>query len=252
MIVERVLNDPRSTPGTRLGWPAQSVQADVIGFGQADFDSPVGHLTGADRALLYAFFNQRAHLGDLRGVLEQLFAGADRGGTPTILDLGCGPFTAGLALAAVLGNGRAFHYFGLDRSLEMRRLGATLAAAAREREALHDSTTIAFVDALEDVQFDKPRWDITLVVASYLLASPTIDTNALAASVAAAVNRRGCGTAAFLYLNSAKAFPNAKWPDLVASLATAGFELRIDQVENVRCALLVRRAQATWPIPGSK
>lgn len=251
-VVDRIKNDPRTRkrPGTCLGWPAEKIQKEALEWGQADFDKPLYGLTGADRAMLYAYFNQPRHLRELRATLGELFGSADRVGMPTVLDLGCGPFTAGLALAAVVGPDRAFRYFGVDISLEMRSLGATLAEAARQRGALHAQTTVNFGGTLDEHDLGKPRWDVTLIIASYLLASSSLNIATLSAAIIAAVERCGSGMAFFLYLNSPKSWPNRNWPDLSSALVAAGFEVRLDEVEDVRCALLVRPASTLRPIPG--
>ena len=49
---------------------------------------------------------------------------------PVVLDLGCGPFTGGLALAGAIGQGADFDYVGVDRSSAMREFGEILAAGA--------------------------------------------------------------------------------------------------------------------------
>jgi hypothetical protein len=120
-IDDRVRTDPRTTNATFLGWPRERVFREVVGGGQADFDAPVGHLAGSDRALLYAKYNQRRHLDELQHAFDRLLTNG-RISFPTVLDLGCGPFTAGLSLAGVLGSNEPFRYFGIDRAVSMREL----------------------------------------------------------------------------------------------------------------------------------
>ena len=252
----RIDDDPRTqaSPGTFLGWPKGKIFFDVLGGGQADFDESLGDLTPEDRALLYARYNQARHLDELREAFRLLFDGSIQAGSPTLIDLGCGPITAGLALAAALGPGRAFRYHGIDRASGMRELGRRFADAAERREAFHPSTTWTFSDDLDKNDFGKIRGDLTLVVASYLLASPTLDVDGLVVSLLRALDRIGPGPVAILYTNSAKPGPNTKYPRFVDALLAGGFKILTDRTEKfeetrtpleLRYALLFRPAPAT-------
>ena len=129
-IVERVRGDPRSTGGTYLGVSRDVAAREVVGGGQADFDQPWNGLSAADRVLLYAYFNQLGHLEELAEAFRMLFANGRRPENPIVVDLGCGPFTGGLAIAAALGREHRLDYIGVDRSRAMRELGERLASAA--------------------------------------------------------------------------------------------------------------------------
>jgi len=247
---ERTLNNP----GTYLGWPTGRIFAEVIEYGQADFDTAKGHLSADDRALLYARFNMPRHLDELGEAFSQLFTDASRAGKPTVLDLGCGPFTAGLALTRVLGPARPFRYFGIDRATSMCALGERFAAGARERGQLHAQTSLKFGDELTRVDFGPVRGDTTIAVASYLLASPTIDVDELVTSLCDAFARIGPGPAVVLYTNSAHPIPNKKYPEFRDRLVAAGFEVVVDATEmflktgspkELRYALLRRPANLT-------
>lgn len=261
-VCDRIRDDPRTraNPSTFLGWPKDRIFSEVLGGGQADFDAPIGGLTPEDRALLYARYNQPRHLDELLEAFARLFQDSARAGSPTVIDLGCGPVTAGLALAAALGPGRSFRYHGVDRAPAMYQVGERLVGAAVRRGALHPATTWSFRDDLDAHEFGKIRGDLTLVVASYLMASPTLDVDALVAAIVRALDRIGPGPVAVLYTNSAKAGPNAKLPRFTGALVAAGFEVIVDQVErfletknpaDLRYALLFRKALSTIPLGGS-
>jgi SAM-dependent methyltransferase len=260
-IDDRVRTDPRTTNATFLGWPRERVFREVVGGGQADFDAPVGHLAGSDRALLYAKYNQRRHLDELQHAFDRLLTNA-RISFPTVLDLGCGPFTAGLSLASVLGNTEPFRYFGIDRAVSMLALGKRLADAARARGALHDSTTYWFGDNLGTVEFGAARGEITIVVASYLLASPSLEVEAIVKSVIKALKRIGPGPAAVLYTNSATPAASSKYIPFREALTRNGFKLNVEEVEvfadtdkkptSVHYALLFRPASTEIDVTGSK
>jgi SAM-dependent methyltransferase len=250
----------RENPGTYLGWPSDRIFAEVIEYGQADFDTAKGHLSGDDRALLYARFNMGRHLDELGEAFSKLFADASRMGKPTILDLGCGPFTAGLALSGALGPGRSFRYYGIDRATSMCALGARFAAGARTRGQLHPQTSLVFGSDLQAVDFGPICGTATIAVASYLLASSTIDVDQLVQSMLDAFNRIGPGPVAVLYTNSAHPIPNKKYPEFRERLLAAGFELRVDATElfaktrnpkELKYALLSRSATLTLPLSSS-
>jgi SAM-dependent methyltransferase len=261
-VHRRIQKDPRTlaNPGTLLGWPENQVYRDVIDGGQADFDEPIGHLDGDDRALLYARFNQRGHLQELVHAFERLFDGASSVGRPTVIDLGCGPFTTGLALAATLQAQRPFRYYGVDRAQSMLRLGARLARGSWERGGLHPESSCWFGTSLNEAVFGPIRGDLTIVVASYLFASPSLDVSSLVEEVLAAIRRVGLGAAAVLYTNSSRPSANASYPEFRDRLVAAGFEVTVDETEefqdtlhprHLRYALLFRPEQTAIDLGAS-
>ena len=129
-ITGRVNNDPRSIAGTTLGVDRKTAVREVVGGGQADFDEPWGELSADERVLLYAYYNQLGHLEELTEAFRRIFASGPPDAEPIVVDLGCGPFTGGLALAGVLGRDTGFDYIGVDRSQAMRRFGEHLASSA--------------------------------------------------------------------------------------------------------------------------
>ncbi len=111
--MKAVNQHPTTRNNLILGLPKQQVFGQVIGGGQAEFDTPYLHLSGADRALLYAYMNQPGHVAELIEAFTQLFKNGPPEDPLIVADVGCGPCTGGLALAAVLGV--PFTYIGLDR-----------------------------------------------------------------------------------------------------------------------------------------
>src|SRR5690349_262369 len=91
--------DPRTNAVGFLGVPRQRILTEAIEWGQADFDSPWEHLSPDDLVLLYAYFNQKGHIEELMHAFAMLFDDSDIA-RPVVIDVGCGPFTGGLALAA--------------------------------------------------------------------------------------------------------------------------------------------------------
>jgi SAM-dependent methyltransferase len=254
-IDKAINNDVRTTATTFLGWPKDRIFRDVIGGGQADFDADLGHLTGDDRAMLYARYNQRRHLDELAHAFRHLLGVESDIARPTVIDLGCGPFTAGLSFAAMLGAAEPFRYFGVDRAAAMLQLARRLADAARTLGAFHPGTTISFGQELASVNFGPVRDEWTVVVASYLLASPTLDVESLVGEILVALDRVGPGPVAVLYTNSANANARAKFPAFRDSLMKGGFNVIIEDIErftdtskpptDVHYALLHRPARMT-------
>jgi SAM-dependent methyltransferase len=253
-IITRINKDPRTiaAPNTFLGWPKNKIFIDVLGFGQANFDATVGHLSPADRALLYARYNQPRHLDELSDAFTKLLANSQYAGRPTILDLGCGPFTAGLAFAACFGPEREFRYFGIDIAASMCDLGARLVKAADRLGGLNARTTCEFGADLDNINFGRIRGDLTIIVASYLLASPTLNANLLVNKVLRALDRIGPGPAAVLFTNSAVPHLNTKYPEFRDALCDAGFIIEVDDTElftptknpkELRYALFFRKAR---------
>lgn len=231
-IEDRINEDVRTTATTFLGIPKDRIFRDVIGGGQADFNADVAHLTGDDRALLYARYNQRRHLDELIHAFKGLLGEEETVARPTIIDVGCGPFTAGLAFAEVFGPSEPFRYFGVDRATTMLRLGERLAREADRVGAFHPLATYWFGENLSAANFGPVRGEWTIVIASYLLASPTLDVHMLVRDILEALDRVGPGPVAVLYTNSASANARAKFPAFQEALLEGGFELAIADTER--------------------
>lgn len=229
-IEDRVLNDRRTTETTYLGWSRKTIFDEVIVGGQADFDQPLDHLSAYDRALLYAKYNQVRHIDELCCAFNQLL-GETNYGNPIIFDLGCGPFTAGLSLANALGKEKIFSYYGVDCYESMRKLGSQMANAARASNELHPMTTYEFTNDLDKIKFEHISGNLTIFVASYLLASPTIDSALLAQKIIRTHESASLGPSAVLYTNSARPEAQRKFPDFKKSLEAAGYKTIADTTD---------------------
>ena len=221
-VVDRVASDPRSRSGSVLGLQRNEAM-DAIGWGQAQFDEPWRGMSPADRALLYAYFNQKGHLEELIEAFRAIFANRSPEDL-IVIDLGCGPCTGGLALAAVLDR-PAFDYIGVDVSMTMRDLGETLAGAAPRL----DDVRRRWARDLQSVQWDRaPGWRPVLVIVSYLLASPTLDAVQLVADLDELLAKLGNGRVTMLYTNSPRAGANRSFPAFKQAMQQAGFEIPAD------------------------
>ena len=232
-IVDPVMNDPRDTgvPNTRLGLPTSWIFSQAIGGGQASFDKPLGALSAKDRVLLYAFFNQKSHVNELVHAFEKLLTTPRDLNRATVVDIGCGPFTSGLALAEVVGNATEFRYFGVDTSQTMCAFGGQLAEGAKAVDGLSSETTVSFFSSTDDIDFGASRSTWTIVVLSYLLASKSIDAEVLVRQVVDACNRIGPGPVALLYTNTSRKEATEAYPAFQKAMTEAGFTVKIEDKE---------------------
>lgn len=227
-ITERVKNDPRSVAGRMLGVHVDTAAREVVGGGQADFDAPWEALSADDRVLLYAYYNQLGHLEELTEAFRRIFAKGPPEAEPIVVDLGCGPFTGGLAITGVLGSESGFDYIGVDRSQTMRRFGENLASAA---ERLGEMPRIRrhWSSGIPEVRWAPAQsWRPVIVIVSYLLASPTLDVIRLIAELEGLLDQIGRGSVTILYTNSPKAGANRSFPPFCEALLQAGFRLFAD------------------------
>ena len=263
-IVAKVRSSIDTQGNCIFGIHRDEVFSDVLGGGQADFDARYRHLEGPDRALLYAYLIQRGHLEELIEAFAQLFKNGAPKEPLIVLDLGCGPFTAGLALAAALGNDSTFSYIGLDQSASMRELGEKLAVAAEDLGALH-GVDRQWVENLDAVKWSEvPGWRPVIVIASYLLASPTLDVEKLVEDIDCLCNQFGRGEVTVLYTNSTKPRANQKFGPFRDALAGEGFRIFADdrgaitindltgsRERELRYALFHRKMRSTLDIQES-
>lgn len=150
----------------------------------------------------------------------QLLAG-EKPENPIVVDLGCGPFTGGLALAATLGRNPCFDYIGVDRADSMRRLGARLAGS----DLLPGRVTPHWAPDLGSVDWPhRPGWRAVIVIVSYLLASPTLDVDAMFGDLERLLDRLGRGAVTLLYTNSTREGANRQYPVFQQRLAETGFQ----------------------------
>ena len=263
-IVERVKRDPRSI-GQRpfLGVDSHTAMQ-AISWGQATFDDPWGDLSPEDCVLLYAYFNQLGHLEELTAAFRMLFATGSPDGDFIVVDLGCGPFTGGLAVAGVLGPECRFDYIGMDRSHAMRRFGEHLAVAATRLGAVPQIARHWTTDLPSVPWRSAPGWRPVIVVVSYLLASPTLNAAELIGELEELLRKLGRGPVTVLYTNSVRPDANLSFPVFRQELQDAGFELYADDTGSIdierlqgqrerqlRYALFHRHPQNLLPLGGA-
>ena len=206
---------------------------EAIGRGQADFDAPCGDLSPDDLALLYAHLNQKGHLEELVAAFGQLLSGSKSSNpsNPIVVDIGCGPFTGGLALAATLGDDPCFDYIGIDRADSMRRLAKRLAYS----DLVPGRVTTHWASDIDSVNWQRPRsFREVIVIVSYLFASPTLDAEAMFGDLDRLLDRLGRGAVTLLYTNSTREETNRQYPGFRQKLEEADFRVHAeDQGETV-------------------
>lgn len=230
MVIDPIVNDPRENGGanTRLGRPVYWIFDAVIRGGQANFDEPIDEFSPRDRVMLYAFFNQKGHVEELVHAFQKLWPNPTRLRGTTIVDVGCGPFTAGLALANVVDNAAPINYFGIDTSTEMLKLAAELEKAARDIGGLHQQSKARFFGSVSDIPVSQLRAGPVCVILSYLLASDSLDVATLINEVLSFCNKASLGSISVLYTNAVRETARAKYPLLRTLLVDAGFEVVVE------------------------
>ena len=206
--------------GTILGHTKMDILGEAIEWGQADFSEAWRDLSPADLALLYAYFNQKGHIDELRIAFHQLFHSYGFEKPPVLIDVGCGPFTSGLAFTSALPAVKCFKYIGIDRALSMMELGEALALEASrfvecERFWSQDIKNVSWPYGVS--------YQDVIVVVSYLLASPTVNISEVVSDLAMLINKVSLGSSCVLYTNSVKPNPNRKLPELEEALTQNGF-----------------------------
>src|SRR5258706_6616963 len=114
-VTRKVYQDKRTdwddARSISLGYPFDIIRDEVLEMGRADFtagheDDEFGALTEEDKVLLYCFVFMKRHffeaLATFRAYRTQLKAMFDSTRPKIMVDLGCGPGTAGLALGECL------------------------------------------------------------------------------------------------------------------------------------------------------
>ncbi len=238
-VTDRVANDPRSQSDLLLGVPFNDAQHFIEG-GQADFDASFDPLSSDDRVLLYAYMNQLGHLEELIAAFRQHF-GNSGPSNPIVVDIGCGPFTGGLALAATLGENTRFDYIGIDRAESMRRFGERLARS----DLMPVSVTRQWTSDIDCVKWSRRGWREIIVIVSYLFASPTLDVGKMFSALNQLFDRLGQGAVTLLYTNSVHDQANMQYPSFKSKLEGAGFKVHAEGSGEI----LVERSGTLKPRP---
>ena len=221
-VLKPVRFDDRSDTSRRvlLGVNQDIVFKEVIRGGQADFTKAWNHITPDERALLYAYLIQQGHLEELIYAFGKLFPGHTVPEDPIMIDIGCGPFTAGLAFAAIAQHPVKYDYIGVDRAESMMSLGETLAS----KSIRHPNCRRTWVNDLNGLAWERPPgYRPVIIVMSYIFASPTISPSDLADQIAHTLNRVSHGSTVLIYTNSQYDQLNTNYPIFANQLLRHSF-----------------------------
>jgi SAM-dependent methyltransferase len=221
-IIEPIRDDPRTdwSENLSLGYPFEIIREEVLAKGLADFahghDHPTyGRLSAEEKVLLYCFLNMRKHFFAAlatfeahRPTIEGLFVPDAR---LLVIDIGCGPGTACLALADLL-PGRDFDFLGIDSAEPMRFRAQAFWNAARARGLIGKGATASFKGSWTEIKADQlaPATSV-FVVLSYCCASHTLTLHSLqsmAHTVQAVASTRAGRPLVLAYMNSTNQFAN--------------------------------------------
>ena len=240
-IASKVRHDRRTRMGRNLllGRPFHQIRYKIIRNGSVDFDQGYrdqqGELSPNDLVALYNYLYLPRHHAEIMSscdrfsnYFDSLLSSERR---TWVVDLGCGPGTAGLAFADYCSK-RLFHYLGIDRSDAMRRAARELLRQARTSGLINErshitaaSNTFSIPSAIE-----KCTAPINIAfVASYLFASKSLDIDGVSNSVRASIESNSVEQCLFLYLNSATRYANRNYDTFVRSLGSSVKQIGIEE-----------------------
>lgn len=194
LVTQPVTQDARSLPGLPLGFDRDYHLLNVLAYGRAKFDVGDDVFTAADKAALYCYYQLRNYYASSLRVfaqyatyLQQQFTLCDQ--RISMIDLGCGPMTGGLAFQRQFGMNPHFyfHYVGVDTAPAMLDKAKQFAGAG----LLGRDTRVQFAAALDSIAAAYWESIFTLPHAVVLYAGDVFGclSNEDAALLATQVNR---------------------------------------------------------------
>lgn len=206
-------DDPRTTTRDAiLGFPNDYTCRGVVGRGLADFSRgfthrTLGSLSADDLVLLYCYFNMKGHFDAATAVFgkfhrEALFPPNKR---TLIVDIGCGPGTACLALADIH-RGQSFGYFGIDSAEPMQRKARAIWQGAQDRQLVSTDSKARFFGSWSEVNVGQLKSNVSaFLLFSYFFASHSLTGEAIDSLIRFVCTLRDCPKIAALtsiYINS--------------------------------------------------
>ena len=182
LVAQPVADDPRTA---RTGAPfgrSDEANLDIIAYGRADFSRPRrafgDEISASEQVLLYAYYLMRRSycagrvlFGRYKEWLSTLVEA--HGGRLRLVDIGCGPATAGIAFGEELPESLpSLSYIGIDVAEAMRQMGSRFLAEVFDRR-LHHHRFVAAFDELPDSYWQAASQLPSLVVftVSYAFAA---------------------------------------------------------------------------------
>ncbi len=183
LVAAPVLRNPRTdlTADVILGYPFETIRKKALQEGLADFtnefdDGEHGKLTPAELSLLFCFVNLKGHffastaafqqnLSNLRKLFDERLL---------VIDVGCGPGTAGLAFADCYPS-QMFDYIGVDRAAGMRDKAAEMLKGVSTFGVSRRPIKAHFASDWQEIRKHPFGIDnAVLMLFSYFFASPTL------------------------------------------------------------------------------
>jgi len=214
-VVRKVVRDNRTdlSGNVRLGFPFDVIRDEVIRKGRADFrvgyqHEKHGELTADEKVLLYCFVNMKLHffeaLSTFRAYMAKLKSLFDSELLTRMVDLGCGPGTAGLALAESLKQPNV-RYIGLDIAKAMHRMATSLLQAAIDGSILGKKSTLYMTSSWSNLRKFPAKYTAPTNVffnATYLFASDSLDVEDVCKAVMAYKDSTHVKRLLFVYSNT--------------------------------------------------
>lgn len=232
MVLDRhvnrpVITHPRSTRDAKMGYGFSTVLEEILQKGRADFrvgfSGPNGDLTPKEKCLLYGFYNAKKHYAAARMIFDECRAWLEpliREGL-TMIDIGCGPATAGVAFADCFPRA-SLDYRGVDIAPEMLTLGTAIMQDLKNHSWLDASSTFEWAFNWRDLPAARRKH--TLVMGCYLFASDSLDEQiADLADYLKELSASAAGGTVFLfYANSTNELAGENYVRLGAALGFDG------------------------------
>ena len=205
---------------------------DIVGGGQADFDTPFNGLTPKERVLVYCYYNMQQHVVSQEYIFQKhkdifdkyIF---DPNTKLLFIDFGCGPLTSGIALALHYAkspeNSREkikFNYIGMDKAKSMLEKASQFSLSS---SLFHSNTTFNFFNTYANYSpnfndvlcecIDNYISDNTLIVLnfSYLFASPSLNVDKLIRFINNLLNKYLYNEACLIFQNPQAISLNSNW-----------------------------------------
>jgi len=197
----------------RCGYPFGTIRDNVIKKGRADFreghEHPkYGKLTADEKVLLYCFINMKLHFfeafGAFRAYKPSLKSLLDAAMPTRMVDLGCGPGTAGLALAECFKSPN-IRYIGLDIAKAMLGKARSMLQAAKDRSLLGSKSVLAMTSSWSHLcTFPAAYTSATNAFfnATYLFSSDSLDVDDVCKAVMAYKGSPHVKRLLFIYSNT--------------------------------------------------
>lgn len=193
-LFEERIKEPYNQARKRPYWQSEDIHGQahlIIDKGRADFCEPYMELSPDDLVLIYCYTNMRMHFYSNYHILnvhrEALQAYIVNGQQRILfVDIGCGPFTCGLAFNAFthgLPNKPHITYIGVDRAPAMVAKAAEFNQHGGYVDRFDTCTDYNDLPAILHQHISDQEQLVIIFSMSYFFASKTLDVSELAAVI---------------------------------------------------------------------